>query len=555
MLTRLARIQLGVFALITTLSVGVTAIFYVDLPAQLGHGTYTVTANFASSGGLYKNANVTYRGTTIGKVTDVGLKRGGGVYATMRLDREPPVPMEVVASVKSMSAIGEQFVDLVPTGNASGHLHDGAVIDRAHTAISQDVAGMLKQAQALVDSLEQSRLREVLQSTFTAFNGTGDELARLIQSARLLVDAAKEHSDETVALIEQGGEFLDGQIRSSADIARWARNLHALTGNVRQANPQLRQVLQSAPAAIAAAQMTVDGIRVSFPMLAASLAGFGRIGVIYQHSIEQILVLVPALTAMLISVASGQPPDEGAKTDFKFNLGAPPPCSVGFLPPTQIRSPADETIVELPPDLYCKVPQNDATVVRGARNYPCQEFPGKRAPTVALCRDPQGYVPLGSNPWRGPPIPAGTPVTDPRNILPPNNYPYVPPEADPDPGPPVVELPPGVPAGPGPALNPPYPLPVPPNTPGPQPPPLPYTAPPNETLPPYNQPRSVPLTPAAPPGTDGPSMAGMSDVTHYDATTGAFQDSSGNLGVYASGAAGMRPQETWVDLMLDPRLH
>ncbi len=553
MLTRLARIQLGVFALITVLSVGATALIYVDLPAQLGHGTYSVTADFAASGGLYKNANVTYRGTTIGKVTDVSLKHGGGVLATMRLDSKPPVPAEVVASVKSMSAIGEQFVDLIPTGNAPGNLQDGAVIDRTHTTISQDVAGMLKQAQALVDSLEQSRLREVLQSTFTAFTGSGDELARLIQSARLLVDAANEHSDETTVLIEQAELFLDGQIRSSADIVSWARNLRVLTDNVQQADPELRHVLQGAPAAIAAAQMTVDGIRVSFPMLAASVAGFGRVGVIYQHSIEQILVLVPALTAMLISVASGQPPDEGAKTDFKFNLGAPPPCSVGFLPPTQIRSPADETIADLPPDLYCKVPQNDATVVRGARNYPCQEFPGKRAPTVALCRDPQGYVPLGNNPWRGPPVPAGTPVTDPRNILPPNNYPYVPPEADPDPGPPAVELPPGVPAGPGPALNPPYPLPVPPNTPGPQPPPLPYTAPPGETLPPYNQPRTVPVTPAA--GQDVDELStGISEVTHYDATTGVFQDSDGNLGVYASGADGMRPQETWVDLMLDPRL-
>ncbi|GAB4922742.1 hypothetical protein MAHJHV35_44340 [Mycobacterium avium subsp. hominissuis] len=48
---------------------------------------------------------------------------------------------------------------------------------------------------------------------------------------------------------------------------------------------------------------------------------------------------------------------------------------------------------ELPKDMYCKTAQNDPSTVRGARNYPCQEFPGKRAPTVQLCRDPKGYVP------------------------------------------------------------------------------------------------------------------------------------------------------------------
>ena len=82
---------------------------------------------------------------------------------------------------------------------------------------------------------------------------------------------------------------------------------------------------------------------------------------------------------------------------------------MGYIPPTQIRSPADETLREVPQGMYCKVAQNDATVVRGARNYPCMEFPGKRAPTVQLCRDPQGYVPLGTNPWRGPTVPYGTP--------------------------------------------------------------------------------------------------------------------------------------------------
>ena len=84
------------------------------------------------------------------------------------------------------------------------------------------------------------------------------------------------------------------------------------------------------------------------------------------------------------------------------------------------------------------------SVARGI--LPCQEFPGKRAPTIQLCRDPAGYVPLGNNPWRGPPVPIGTPIgvieddtpEDGRNILPPNKFPYIPPENDPDPGYPVA---------------------------------------------------------------------------------------------------------------------
>jgi phospholipid/cholesterol/gamma-HCH transport system substrate-binding protein len=214
--------------------------------------------------------------------------------------------------------------------------------------------------------------------------------------------------------------------------------------------------------------------------------------------------------------------------------------------------------------MYCKVAQNDATVVRGARNYPCMEFPGKRAPTVQLCRDPRGYVPLGSNPWRGPTAPYDTPVTDPRMTLPQNKYPFTPPEADYDPGAPVVNLPPGVAQGPGPALTPPYPLPVPPNTPGPQPFPLPFQAPPEQTLPPYGQQPAVPSPqwPDAPSPDPPPQEAAAADAGQpqaagrtatYDEKSGAFLDPNGGISVFAAGASGIQPAENWVDLMLDPR--
>ena len=201
--------------------------------------------------------------------------------------------------------------------------------------------------------------------------------------------------------------------------------LARFTSEVRQADPQLRTLLTVVPPAVDQANTAFSGIRPSFPMLAANLANLGRVGVIYHKSIEQLLVVLPALFAAIITAANGEPQDEGAKLDFKINID-PPPCNTGFIPPPLIRTPADETLREIPTDMYCKTAQNDPATVRGARNYPCQEFPGKRAPTVALCRDPKGYVPIGTNPWRGPPIPYGTPMTNGLNILPPNKYPLHP---------------------------------------------------------------------------------------------------------------------------------
>lgn len=569
MIDRLTRLQLSIFAIVTVLTVGAISIFYLHVPAAVGLGAYNVTANFVAGGGLYENANVTFRGVTIGRVESVGLSNDG-VVASMRLNSGTPVPENVTATVKSVSAVGEQYIDLVPPDDpSSSTLRDGSDIDQQHTAIGQDIAGLLTEADRLVNSLGDSRIQDLLRETFKAFNGSGPELARLIQSSRLLIDEANANYGQVSQLIDQAGPFLDAQIRSGDDIRSLSEGLARLTSEVTNADPQLRSVLQTVPGTTAEANETFAGIRPTFPILAANLANVGRIGVIYNKSIEQALVIFPALISALLTVAGGLPADEGAKLDFKVHLQDPPGCSTGFIPPPLIRSPADLTLRELPTDLYCKVPQNDPSVVRGARNYPCQEFPGKRAPTVQLCRDPRGYVPIGNNPWRGPPVPVGTPMDereddtweDGRNILPPNKFPYIPPQVDPDPGPPVVQLPPGVPPGPGPAPHAPFPLPVPPNEPG-MPPPWPFYAPPDQQVPPYGRtppppPEGVPPPPPPPPAEVPPLPAEVPLANGQAAATydqnGKFVDPAGGTGVYAPGTDKLTPAENWVDLMLAPR--
>lgn len=562
MIDRLAKIQLSIFAVITVITLSVMAIFYLRLPATFGIGTYGVSADFVAGGGLYKNANVTYRGVAVGRVESVGLNPNG-VTAHMRLNSGTAIPSNVTAAVRSVSAIGEQYIDLVPPENPSStKLRNGFRIQRQNTRIGQDVADLLRQAETLLGSLGDTRLRELLHEAFIATNGAGPELARLIESARLLVDEANANYPQVSQLIDQAGPFLQAQIRAGGDIKSLADGLARFTWQLRAADPRLRDTLADAPDAIDEANTAFSGIRPSFPALAASLANLGRVGVIYHKSIEQLLVVFPALFAAIITSAGGVPQDEGAKLDFKIDLHDPPPCMTGFLPPPLVRSPADESVREIPRDMYCKTAQNDPSTVRGARNYPCQEFPGKRAPTVQLCRDPRGYVPVGTNPWRGPPIPYGTEVTDGRNILPPNKFPYIPPGADPDPGVPIVgPPPPGQVAGPGPAPHQPAQPAPPPNDNGPPPPftswmppgypPEPPQVPYPATIPPPPPPEGTGPPPGPAPGPQ-PQASGPA-YTIYDQLSGAFADPAGGTGIFAPGMTGASSAENWVDLMRDPR--
>lgn len=56
---------------------------------------------------------MTYRGVAVGRVESVGLNPNG-VTAAMRLNSGTAIPSNVTATVKSVSAVGEQYIDLVP---------------------------------------------------------------------------------------------------------------------------------------------------------------------------------------------------------------------------------------------------------------------------------------------------------------------------------------------------------------------------------------------------------------------------------------------------------
>jgi phospholipid/cholesterol/gamma-HCH transport system substrate-binding protein len=252
-----------------------------------------------------------------------------------------------------------------------------------------------------------TQLKLVVDEAFKAFNGTGPELQQLIDSARLFVQEANANSDATLQLIDQIGPLLDTQVVSSDAIRSWTKNLVTFSDQLRASDPDLRAILDKGPGAAAEANALFQDLKPTLPLLLANLVSVGEVGVIYNKSIEQVLVLYPPITAALTTMALSGPRDEGGLVNFALEVNDPPPCTTGFLPPDQWRPGNEVSTPDTPPGLFCRVAQDDPSTVRGARNSPCMEFPGRRAPTPEECRT--GYVPLGNNPPNGPVMPANVP--------------------------------------------------------------------------------------------------------------------------------------------------
>lgn len=499
MLTRFVRVQLVIFTVASLVGIFVMAVKYLQAPAILGFGRLTVTMHLPDAGGLYRFANVTYRGVQIGKVTAIDVDTGGST-ATLSLATAPRVPSDLRAEVRSVSAVGEQYVDLQPRTRSAPYLQDGSVIQASDTVVPQPVGPMMDQLSALIGSIPEDRLRGLLDESFTAFNGAGPDLQSLADSTARIAGDAAGTADRATQLVDDTAPVLDGQVVSADALRTWSHRLAAVSGQLVADDPQIRGVLQSGPAAAQEVSRLLTQVEPTLPVLLANLSSLGKVAVTYRPGLEQLLVLLPPAAAMYQSATPSNNPTGIPVGDFRISIDDPPACTVGFLPPSSWRSPADTTTIDTPDGLYCKLPQNSPIAVRGARNFPCMDTPGKYAPTVEQCKSDKPFEPLAQRqhtlgPYPFDPnlvsqgVPPDSRVTDDQHIFGPT---------------------------------------------APTPPPPPPTPPP-----------AAPsaFTTGAP--DDGPSVA----VAHYDPATGRVAAPGG--GVFDEVAPGDRPG-AWQDLVLSP---
>ncbi|MFD4470296.1 MCE family protein [Rhodococcus sp. NPDC058505] len=396
-LTKLVRIQLAIFAVIAVIGMTAAAVAYLRVPTMLGIGRYTVTVEMADAGGLYRNANVTYRGETIGRVHDVRVDPDA-VRAELSLVASVPVPTrDLAVAVRSVSAIGEQYVDLQPATADGPYLTDGDVIGAARVTTPQEIGPVLDRAQQMLASIPQDTLRAVLDESAAAFAGRGQDLARLLDATTSFVDQAADATTSATTLVRQLAPLLDTQVVTGDQIRQWTAHVAHLSDQLATADGSTRGLLDRGPGFAAEADILFQQLRPTLPLMLANLTSTTQVALTYNAALEQVFVILPPLVAAQETVVQKGQADGAAYVNFHLQAQDPAACSTGYLPADQRRDPRDMSVPATPPDLFCKVPQDSTFAVRGSRNIPCAEVPGKRAPTPQICNSPEPFVPSGTN--------------------------------------------------------------------------------------------------------------------------------------------------------------
>ncbi len=175
MITRKTKLKLVAFAALAVLGMSYLGFKYVGLDRVVFGQGYEIAADLTDSGGIFVNAEVTYRGVAVGRVTDMQLV-DDGVRVLLTIDPDTdPIPADTEAFVATRSAVGEQYVDLRPAREGGPFLEDGSVIPVENTAIPVPVEEMLLHMDGLVGSLDQENLRIVVDELGQAFAGAGDD--------------------------------------------------------------------------------------------------------------------------------------------------------------------------------------------------------------------------------------------------------------------------------------------------------------------------------------------------------------------------------------------
>ncbi|MDQ4125324.1 MAG: MCE family protein, partial [Actinomycetota bacterium] len=196
-------VNLGVVLLLFVVTVGwvITSVVGPDVTG----GRFTVTADFAESGGVFTNQEVTYRGVLVGRVGDLELN-ADGVDIELSIDGEweGRIPAGSIARIQSKSPVGEQFVNLTPSGPSDDTLEDGDVIARANTELPVDFQRLLSVLDRVLADVPPEASRRVVQELAAGLRGRGDDIATILTSLGTLADTFADVAPEQQRLLENG---------------------------------------------------------------------------------------------------------------------------------------------------------------------------------------------------------------------------------------------------------------------------------------------------------------------------------------------------------------
>jgi len=366
MLTRATRLKLIAFALLGVLVIAYTGLHYANLGRYLGsRGYYVVRLDLASGGGIYPNADVTYRGVSVGRVGTMRLtSRGIEVDLDIRASA-PPIPARLHAAVADLSAVGEEYVDLRPDGTGGPYLTGGSVIPERDTQLPLPVTSVLTSINALATSLPLRSLRALTDELAAGFAGQGGNLRAIVDGSGSLVRGAYATLPQTATLIRDGKTVLATQIAEAGALDSFGANALLLARQLASSDASIRSLIVDGSQAAGQVADLLAGTNPSLGILIANLLTTSDVALTRGKALDELLSALPAAIAIGSTVINGK----GASFGVALTFFDPLPCTAGY-GGTRYRNGLDTSPGTLNAAARCTLPASSGVDVRGSAHAP-----------------------------------------------------------------------------------------------------------------------------------------------------------------------------------------
>lgn len=351
------RLYQSVVGVLLIFFVAVAYIFSQVLDQPLTSRPDAVTVELPQTGGLFEGSQVTYRGVKVGKVDSI-VPTDDGVAARIRLTTGTKIPADSLAKVRSLSPVGEQYLDFQPRSAKGPYLEDGDTIGAEATDLPKSLSSTVIAINEVLRQIDDKKLRVVLGELSTGLAGTGDDLGQILEQGTQILATLDEIWPETNRLIDNAGTVLPIVTDNADSLRVLGRSARQFAGFLKDYDPELRKVLKRTPGQLKDLLALVEDAQKVLPGFLDTGVSFTDMFMSYEPHLRSLLQSYrPGLGSLLQTV-------KGGELRIALIADKDPRCRYA----TTIRDPRDPNRKPFQTDGRCSA--SFRTLQRGAAHAP-----------------------------------------------------------------------------------------------------------------------------------------------------------------------------------------
>lgn len=300
------RLLLSAVGVVAVFVVAVAYIFAEVLDQPLTSRPVTVDVELAQTGGLFEGSNVTYRGIQIGKVTEI-VPTDEGVVATVRISSGTKVPADSIAKVRSLSPVGEQYLDFQPRSADGPYLESGDTIGAESTDLPKSLSSTVVAVNKVLRQIDDKKLKIVLHDLSTGLAGTGDDLGLILDQGNEILDTLNEVWPQTDRVITNSSRVLGIVNDNATSLRTLATRSKEFAAFLRDYTPEFSDVLKRTPGQLKDLQALVRDAQQVLPGFLSVGVSFSDMFMSYEPHLRTLLQeYSPGIRALLSVLHDGQ---------------------------------------------------------------------------------------------------------------------------------------------------------------------------------------------------------------------------------------------------------